>query len=460
MNRFWTGLCAGAVAGLLATGAARADTFSLAQALGVAYETNPQLDAQRAALRATDESVAKANGMWRPSINAQGEYGAQHYEFGGNLPQGFPETTNSHPLQGQVTLNQPVFRGGRTWAEISKAKALVRAGRAQLTGVEQTVLLGAVTAYMDVVRDQAIVGLRQNNVDVLTKQLKATELQFKVGELTRTDVAQSSARLAGAQSDLVSAQGQLAVSLANFQKVIGRPVETLDKITPLPAIPGTLEDAEAHADKQSPALIAAQETERAADYAVDDSIGALLPQVSVQAQYGYSASQSFGGILAQPTTNSTSLIAQLTVPLYQGGADEADVRQAKQLHSQAQLNLVDARRQAREGVDAAWETYLSAHSAIDSNEAQVKANELAYEGVRREQEVGARTILDVLNAEQELLNSQVAVVSSQRNAAVAAYQLLAAIGQLTARDLGLKVTLYDPDAYYDENAARWFGFGD
>lgn len=459
MNRFWTGLCAGAVAGLLANGAARADTFSLTEALGVAYETNPQLDAQRAALRATDESVAKANGLWRPSINAQGQYGTQHYEFSGpGIPPG--SAANTHPLQGQVTLNQPIFRGGRTWAELSKAKALVRAGRAQLTGVEQTVLLAAVAAYMDVVRDEAILGLRQHNVDVLSKQLKAVELQFKVGELTRTDVAQSSARLAGAQSALVSAQGQLAVSRANYQKVIGRPVESLARTTALPALPGTLEDAEALADKQSPTLIAAQETERAADYAVDDSIGVLLPQVSVQAQYGYSAAQSFGGVLAQPTTNSTSLIAQLTVPLYQGGADEAGVRQAKQLHSQAQLNVVDARRQARESVDAAWETYLSAHSAIESNEAQVKANELAYEGVRREQEVGARTVLDVLNAEQELLNSQVAVVTSQRDAEVAAYQLLAATGRLTARDLGLKVTFYDPNVYYDENAARWFGFGD
>ena len=459
MNRFWTGVSAGAVAVLFAAGAARAETFSLGEALGVAYETNPQLDAQRAALRATDENVAKANGGWRPSINAQGQYGTHHYEFSGpGVPPGY--TANTHPLQGQVTLDQPIFRGGRTWAEIGQAKALVRAGRAQLTGVEQSVLLSAVTAYMDVVRDQAIVNLRQHNVDVLKKQLSATELQFKVGELTRTDVAQSKARLAGAQSGLVTAQGQLAASRANYEKVIGRPAETLAETTPLPAVPATLEAAEALADRQSPSLIAAQENERAADYAVDDSTGALLPQVSLQAQYGYSAAQSFAGVLAQPTTKSTSVIAQVTVPLYQGGADEAGVRQAKQLHSQTQLNVVDARRQARESVDAAWETYLSARSAIASNEAQVEANKLAYEGVRREQEVGARTILDVLNAEQELLNSQVAVVTSQRNAQVAAYQLLAATGQLTARALDLKVKLYDPGAYYDDNAARWIGFGD
>ena len=172
MKRVWTGICAGAVASLIMTAAARAETFTLGQALGVAYETNPQLDAQRAALRATDESVAKANGGWRPSINAQGSYGHQQYQLGSTT---LPATS---PLQGQVTVTQPIFRGGRTWAEISQAKAVVRAGRAQLTGVEQSVLLAAVTAYMDVVRDQAIVELRLHNVETLKKQASATELQF------------------------------------------------------------------------------------------------------------------------------------------------------------------------------------------------------------------------------------------------------------------------------------------
>jgi len=458
MNRTWTGVSVVAAAWLGWAGAAQAGTFALSDALAVAYTTNPQLAAQRAALKATDESVAKANGGWRPSISAQGTYGDQDYHFSGTP--GSLSTNTTHPLQGQVTLTQPVFRGGRTWAEIAKAKALVRAGRAQLEGVEQTVLLAAATAYMDVVRDNAILELQRHNVQVLAKQLKATELQFKVGDLTRTDVAQARARLAGAQSSLVSAEGQLAVSRANYEQVIGRPAETLADTTPLPGLPASLDAAEASAEKQNPTLIAAEETERAADHAVDDSVGALMPQVSVQAQYGYSSAQSFGGVLSQPATVSTSLMAELTVPLYQGGADEADVRQAKQLHSQSQLNVMTSRRQVQDGVRAAWESYQSAQATIASNEAQMTANELAHEGVQREQEVGARTVLDVLNAEQELLNAQVAVVTSKRNAEVAAYQLLAATGQLTARDQGLKVKLYDPGAYYDENASRWFGFGD
>lgn len=459
MNRVWTGVCAAAVTWLAMAGAAGAETFTLNDALGVAYDTNPQLGAQRASLRATDEGVAQANAGWRPSVNAQGTYGTQHFDItAGNQSL----KTNAHPLQGQVTVNQPIFRGGRTWAEIGRAKALVRAGRAQLENTEQNVLLAAVSAYMNVIRDQSIVALRRHNVEVLQKQLHATQVQFEVGDLTRTDVAQSQARLAGAQSDLTVAQGQLQTSRAAYEQVIGRPTETLDEAPPLPKLPGTLDDMIELASKQSPGVIAARETERAADYAVDDSVGALLPQLSVQGQYGYSQGSINSGLSAGTalTVNTTSIMALLTVPLYQGGADEASVRQAKELHGQAQLNAANADRVARQNARAAWEDFQSAQGTITSAEAQVKANRLAFEGVQKEQQVGGRTILDVLNAQQELLNSQVAVVTAKRNAEVAAYQLLAAVGQLTARALALNVKFYDADAYYDDNAARWFGFGD
>lgn len=460
MNRAWTGVCAAAAAWLAMAVSAGAETFALNDALGVAYESNPQLEAQRAALRATDEGVAQANAGWRPSVNAQGTYGTQHFDISAGGQSG---TTNAHPLQGQVTVNQPIFRGGRTWAEIGRAKALVRAGRAQLAGTEQSVLLAGVSAYMDVIRDQSIVELRQHNVEVLQKQLHATEVQFEAGDLTRTDVAQSQARLAGAQSDLTVAQAQLQISRAAYEQVIGRPAETLDEAPPLPKLPGTLDDTVALATKQSPGVVAARETERAADYAVDDSVGALLPQLSVQGQYGYSQgsiTSALGAPGSSLTVITTSLMALLTVPIYQGGADEASVRQAKELHSQAQLNAANADRIARQNARAAWEDFQSAQGTIVSAEAQVKANRLAFDGVSIEQQVGGRTILDVLNAQQELLNSQVAVVAAKRNAAVAAYRLLAAVGELTARALALNVKFYNAEAYYDGNAARWFGFGD
>ncbi len=444
-----------AFAAFLAAAEAHAETFSLDEALGVTYETNPQLDAQRASLRATDEEVARANAGWRPRINAQGSYGTQHYEINS-----VPVTNlNSRPLQAQVIVDQPIFRGGQTYAEISRAKALVRAGRAQLTGSEQSILLAAVTAYMDVVRDTVIVDLRRHNVDVLEKQAHATQIQFDAGDLTRTDVAQSNARLAGARSDLTTAQGQLAVSKANFEQVIGRAPESLDTMPPQPPLPPSEEDATALAVKQHPTLVSARETERAADYFVDDSIGALLPQLSLQGQYGYSRDSlntGLGGGTGEIRT--TALLAQLTVPIYQGGADEAAVRQAKELHSQSQLNAVNADRVVRQGVHAAWETYQSAQATITSAQQQADANRLAFTGVSREQQVGGRTVLDVLNAQQELLNSEVSVVVSRRNAEVAAFQVLAATGQLTAKDLGLKVKLYDPLEHYDDDAARWFGF--
>jgi outer membrane protein len=433
---------------------ARAATFTLDEALSVAYGTNPALDAQRAGQRATDEDVAQANANWRPQVSVSGSYGYEGIHGGLGIPGTYP----LHPLTTQVTVAEPVFRGGRTYAEIGKAKATVRAGRAQLTNTEQSVLFDAVSAYTDVVRDEATLKLRQNNVAVLQKQLDATQEQFRVGELTRTDVAQSQARLSGAQADLVTAQGQLAVSRSNFEHVIGRPAETLEAQPPLPRLPSSEDSAIQIATNQNPALIQAREQEKAADYAVDDALGALLPQVSVNGQYQTSQGSFTGFSIG--TQHITSVLGEVTVPIYQGGAEESAVRQAKQLRSQAQLTIADTQRQVEDATRSAWQAYVTALATIKSNKSQVVANEVAFDGVKQEQQVGSRTILDVLNAEQELLNAQVAVVSSQRDSYVAAYQLLGAMGLLTARNLALHVKLYDPVENYNDNASRWFGLGD
>jgi outer membrane protein len=436
---------------------AHAATISLAEALGVAYETNPQLSAAQANLRAIDEEVAKANAGWRPSINAQGSWGPQQANISGY------GTISAHPLQGQVTITQPLFRGGRTYAEIGRAKALVRAGRAQLTATEQSVLLDAVTAYMNVVRDEATANLRQNNVDVLKKQRAETQERFNVGELTRTDVSQSQARLAGAQSELIVAQGQLAADRAVFAQVIGRPSEELEDFPALPQLPAAPEEALNVALQANPALVQSRENAKAADYAVDDAVGTLLPSLALQGQYQYQRGgfNTLGGVgssgALSVTEKLTSIQGVLNVPIYQGGADQAEVRQAKEYRSQAEMNIVTSDRSVRQAVQSAWETFVSAQATIKSNEEQVKADTIAFEGVRREQQVGGRTTLDVLNAQQELLNSQLSVVIAQRNTVVAAYQLLAAAGKLTAQNLGLKVTLYDPVEHYDDDAARWIG---
>ena len=288
-----------------------------------------------------------------------------------------------------------------------------------------------------------------------------TALEFKAGSLTRTDVAQSEARLATAQADLVAAEGQLGISRSNFLQVVGRPAETLEDLPALPSIvPGTEDDAVGQARKQNPALVAAQENERAASYAVDDAIGALAPTVSLQGGYAYSQQSYSSTIGAGSVVHGLGVMAQVDVPIYQGGAEEATIRQAKELHAQAQLNVSAMELQVRDTVSLAWNTFQAAQASIASNQATQKADEIAFMGVRKEQQVGGRTVLDVLNAQQELLNAQVSVVTSQRNATVAAFQLLAAAGALTAQSLALKVKLYDPLAHYESDAARWIGFGD
>jgi len=431
--------------------------FSLPEALGIAYETNPQLAAARAGLRATDETVAQANAKWRPTISATGTYAYNEYKISGANG----VKTITHPLQAQVGFQQELFRGGRTYAEIGKAKANVRAARADLTATEQTVLLAAATAYMDVVRDIAIVNLRRHNVDVLRRQRDQTALEFKAGSVTRTDVAQAEARLAGAQAALTAAEGQLAISRASFSRVIGRPAETLEDRPATPnLVPGTEEVAETAAAKGNPALVQAQEYERAASYAVDDAIGAMLPEVNLQGGYSYSQQSYASALGAGQVTQGIGVQAQVNIPIYQGGAEQSAIRQAKQQHAQAQLNVSVTDRQVREAVSTAWNTYQAALANIASNEATAQSNEIAFNGVSKEQRVGGRTVLDVLNAQQELLNAQVAVVTSRRDATVAAFQVLAASGLLTAKSLNLKVPYYDPLDHYENNAAKWFGFGD
>ncbi len=454
-------LALAALAIVLTTAASAAEPesgkFTLTEALGVAYETNPQLAAAQAGLRATDESVAMANAKWRPNISASGTYAYNEAKISGTGGM----NTITHPLQGTIGFSQELFRGGRTYAEIGRAKANVRASRAELQATEQTVLLAAAAAYMDVVRDTAIVNLRRHNVDVLRRQKDSTALEFKAGSLTRTDVAQSEARLAGAQAALTTAEGQLAISRAGFDQVIGRPAESLEDMPASPkALPQSEDTAVNNAVRGNPALVQAQELEKAADYAVDEAVGAMLPEANIQGGYQYSQNSYASALGAGQVTQGIGVQAQINIPIYQGGAEQAAVRQAKQVYAQAQLNVSVADRQVREAVTSAWNSYQAALASIESNEATAKSNDIAFTGVSKEQRVGGRTILDVLNAQQELLNAQVAVVTSRRDATVAGFQVLAAAGMLTAKNLGLKVKLYDPLEHYESDAARWIGLGD
>lgn len=429
---------------------ASADT--LQDALIAAYGTNPQLGAERARLRAIDENVSIARSGWRPTVTMSGSYGYQHTR----AIIGFaPGITQSHPASGNVTATQPIFDGLRTPYSVLQAKAQVQAGRASLDSVEQDVLLAVVTAYVDVQRDQAVVDLNRSNVDVLKRELEATNDRFNVGELTRTDVAQAQARLGGSTSALIQAEANLTNSIAAYERTVGQKPGTLEPPPPLPALPSSEDEALGVALKENPTLIAARENQSASRYGVVVAKGALLPSIDVRGRLSHDEET----LTPLSQTDSKSVVAEVTVPIYQAGAEWARVRQAKQTNSENLMQIANTERQVREGVSNSWEQLRAARAQITSDEEQVHANEIAYEGVRQEAQVGSRTTLDVLNAEQELLNSRVSLVTSQRNEYVAGFQLLSSIGRLSAQELGLQVKPYDPKTYYRKVSHKFIGWG-
>ncbi len=431
-----------------------ASAESLTDALAAAYQSNPDLQAARAGQRATDEGVPQALSGWLPSVNAQGTYGSAetHAKV---LKGGATVKSTTEPLTGAVTLNQNIFAGGRTVAATHVAEYSAEAGRSNLTNTEQQILLDTVVAYMDVIKNQGVVQLTRNNVDVLKRQLEATKDRFRVGELTRTDVAQSEARLSGSRTALTQAEASLTASRSAYAKVVGHLPEMLDKPAPNENLPQSEEQARQAAAANNPSIQAARAAERANRSAVNLAKGALLPSVDVQAQYQYGREASSGVYEA----DESSIVGVLTVPLYQGGAEYSRVREAKELHSQSMLQIASAERGVDENVRNAWEVVRAARASIISSEEQVKANEIALDGVKQEEEVGSQTTLDVLNAEQELLNARVSLVTAQRNLAVAEYGLLAATGQLTGPQLKLPVKYYDAKQNYDDVHYKAIGWG-
>lgn len=440
----------------LAAGPGRAE--GLMQALAAAYQTSPVLDAQRAAMRATDENVALALSGWRPKVVSSTAYGRQAIRTEQPLsPFGFTGSrTNDRvisPVTTEVRISQPVYRGGQTVNSTKQAEAGVRAGRELLISAEQSVLLNAITAYMDVQRDKAVVDLSKNQVEVLTRQLQATQDRFRVGEITRTSVAQSEARLSSAVSNLTASEAALIASNSAYEKVIGHMPEALEAPPPFPALPLTEEEAQSRALDRNPQLRAAIEAERASGHAVRVEIGKLLPAISVEASAGLAQDQGVEGF----AQDQAAITALFQVPLYESGAVYAAVRQAREINNQRRLEAAQARRVVIEGVRNAWEALRSTRARIVSDNEAVRANEIALEGVRQEAEVGARTTLDVLDAEQERLNARVSLVRSHRNEVVAVYGLLGASGNLTASELGLAVAAYDPAEHYNEVRTKLIG---
>ena len=448
-RKWWVSLLIPVVVSGLAGHEVRAET--LAQALALAYEFNPTLKAERARVRAIDEEVPRARSGYRPIITGNADAGVQRTEV---KPDPNNSSGRTRPRGYGVTLTQPIFSGFRTINSEREADANVLAAREDLRQVEQTVLLDVITAYMDVVRDKAIVDLRQNNVNVLSEQLRATQDRFEVGEVTRTDVAQASARRSGALSALSLAQANLKTSQATYRQLVGRRAKHVKyKNGVEKLLPRTLSAALRRGETENPLILAALYREAAARHAVDRIRGELLPEVSLEASY----QRRFEPSKFVDSQETSSITGRVNVPLYQAGEVSARVRQAKQTRAQRLQQIDESRKQVQANVVATWGQVSSTRAQIISDQAQVNANRTALNGVVEEEKVGQRTVLDVLDAEQELLDSRVTLVGTRRNYVVAAYSLVAASGRLTAVDLGLHVNYYDPQAHYWEVRRKWFG---
>ncbi|GIK98360.1 MAG: type I secretion protein TolC [Alphaproteobacteria bacterium] len=421
---------------------------TLKEALALAYDNNPRLLSSRAELRATDEFVPQALSGWRPTVTVDGQVGR---EWEDSSVAGSDDLT---PRAANLGVTQPLYRGGRTVAGTRQAENQVLAQREVLESVEQDVLFEAVVAFMDVLRDEAVLRLNINNEQVLQRQLEAAQDRFEVGEITRTDVAQAESRLSGANSGRIAAEGQLTTSRAIYRQVIGQMPGSLVRPGPAEDLPATEDEAIASSDS-NPNVQAAVYIERAAREGVDVVFGELLPEVSLRGDLTTGEDISQSGV----QSDSAAILAQVVIPLYEAGATHSRVREAKERVSQRRQDIETQRRFAAQDATTAWRALETARSQIAAFESQVRAAEIALEGVQQEAAVGSRTVLDILDAEQELLDARVSLVRALRDEVVASYQLLAAVGRLTAADLDLPVEIYDVEEHYEEVRDKWWGVG-
>lgn len=435
--------------GMLVPGAP-VNAQSLEDAMAAAYAGNPTLLAKRAELRATDEGVPQALSEWRPNVSMETSAGKSEYYSSSRSSN---QTQQPDPTTASLTVTQSLYAGGQTEAAISSAEYSVLAGRADLADVEQTVLLDAVSAYVNVYREQAVLDLRVNNEQVLKRQLEATSDRFEVGEITRTDVHQAEARLAKATADRIQAKGDLVKARATYKNVIGEMPGTLERPVVNVSLPANADEAIELALAQNPDVISAEFTERAAQDDVKEIRGELLPTIDVSG----GASRSLNATTEGTRADSYSAKITLTVPLYQTGSVYSRLRQARQTATKQRRNIDTARRDAIETASQAWETLQTSRARIKSFEAQIRASEIALEGVQREAAVGSRTVLDVLDAEQELLDAKVSIVSAQRDETVAVFELKSAIGELLAQNLTLPVEAYDSAKHYNQVRDKAFG---
>ncbi len=435
----------------VSSGPARA-AETLESALAKAYGSNPTLNAQRAALRVSNEGVSQALSGYRPRVTGTADIGASYIE--NNRPLARSTSVRQAPRGVGVQLDQTIWNAGRTGNAVSQAEALVLASRETLRVSEQTVLLDAATAYMNVLRDTAILNLNPNNVEVLEEQLRQTRDRFNVGEVTRTDVAQSEARLASSRSQLSVAQANLKSSLGRYRQIVGVQPKRLAPGRPLERnLPRSLDEATRISQSQHPSIIAALHNVDAADIGVKVAEAELYPSLGLSA----SVAQRNDVNTLNDQRVTASAVARLTVPIYEGGQVYSRTRQAKELAGQRRLEADITREQIRAAVVTAWGSLEASKAQTIAAQAQVLAAETALNGVREEAKVGQRTTLDVLNAQQELLSARSSLITAQRDRVVASYNVMSASGRLNAQMLGLKAARHDPNLHYEQVRDKWIG---
>ena len=434
-----------------------ASAQSLTEALSEAYRTNPQLLAQRALLRATDELVPQALANWRPTVAFTGQTG--YAVSAAPVPGGPTAYSHNRPSSLDLTATQQVYRGGRTEAQVQQAINTVEATRAQTLAVETTVFQAVAQAYLDVVRDQDLLAVNRNNEYVLGQEFESTRIRVEIGELTGTDLAQAQAALEQAKAQVVTAEGQLEISRANYTRAVGRPPGHLTVPRERPVLPATREEALGLAARDNPNVISTGFTELAARDNIDVVRGQLLPQVSATGDLSHavSAATSSGAITSSAASTAT-ITATMTMPLYEGGAIYSQTRQAQQMVGQRRSQLDDARRAAVQTADQNWAALEAARASIASFTAAVRAAQIALVGIQEEALAGTRTVLDVLVAEQQLFTTQAQLVTAEHDSAIAEFNVAAATGRIIAPELRLPVHLYDMSRHYKAVKDKWIGF--
>jgi outer membrane protein len=441
----------------------RAAAETIESALARAYQGNPQLNAQRAIVRQNDEGVAQALSGYRPTVSATASLGEQYTNQTGVFPAIPPTLPNNiaysvkgftTPRSVGVNAGQTLFNGQQTANQVRKAEGQVSAARETLRVMEESVLLSAATAYMDVSRDSANLDVQQNNVRVLQRTLKDTRNRFDAGQVTPTDVAQAEAQLAAGEATLHAAESTLMTTRANYRRIVGVEAATLAPASPIDRLaPTTLNSAITVGIAENPAVTAALYGVDVAQLQVKIAEGALWPTLALQ---GSVQQQSYSNILT-PNLLLGTVMLNLTVPIYQGGAEYSAIRLNKESEGQQRLNVEQVRDQTRANVVQAWGQLQAAKAQVEAAIRQNDAASRALEGVRNEAQVGQRTTLDVLNAEQALVNARISLIVAQHDRVVASYSLVSAVGRLSARDLRLPVTIYDPMVHYQQVRDAWFG---